>query len=131
MDQFRSFSIRLSRTITYMLLFSPVVFVIVSDMMWNPPQPDPYGDEKVMAIRDHAPHSPPAVVETHDAECWTGGEEALADIPGSAIVQYNDGYTERTRKPKLVDSALKEALASIGFIDPYDDPKIETIALCK
>jgi hypothetical protein len=126
----KSFSIRLSQTITYMVLFAPVVWVLAAHVSYNPAPP--YGhDDEVMAIRDHAPHSPGAVLETHDAECWTGGEEALADLPGSAIVQYIGGYTERTRKPKIVDHAFNEALSAIGFGDPYDDPKIETIALCK
>ena len=130
MDNFKSFSIRLSRTLTYLFLTAPFFYVLASGLMYNPSPP--YGqDDEVMAIREPAPHSPGAVVETHDAECWVGGEKALADLPGSAIVQHIGGYTERTRKPKIVDSAFNEALSAIGFGDPYDDPKIETIALCK
>ncbi len=89
----------------------------------------PDRDQQVMDIREPAKHSPAAVLSAHEDECWNAQQNPKADLPGAAIVQFNNGKTIYTKNHKLVDAAFNEALAAIGFGDKTSD-KIEVIALC-
>lgn len=88
-----------------------------------------------MEIREPVKDSPSFVYEKHKDTCWTMNEEPKAELPGAAIVQFNDGRTkyvtnETPRGFKLVDAAFNEALAAVGYGDKTSD-KIDVIALCK
>lgn len=75
------------------------------------------------------PFAPGTVLHEHDSECWRAGERPLAEIPGSAIVQFRDGTTVRTYRHDLVDEAFAEALAESGYGDRVSD-RIDPIAMC-
>lgn len=55
--------------------------------------------------------SPAYVLGKHQDSCWTSEQDPKAELPGAAVVQFN------------------EALAAIGYGDITSD-KIDVIALC-
>jgi hypothetical protein len=59
----------------------------------------------------------------HDADCWQGGDEPLAELPGAAIVRFPSGEVVYTQQHDLVDRAFTEVLG-------HDDRRLDTIALC-
>lgn len=98
---------------------------IINGMGDQPSQSD------IMQGRENAPGSPAYVLEQHKTDCWTGSQQAKADLPGAAIIQWTkNGMVQYTTVHWKVNVALNEAPAAIGYGDKTSD-KLDVIALCK
>lgn len=60
----------------------------------------------------------------HQDECWQGGDEPLAVLPGAAVIHWNEGGTQYVTDQRLVslafDAVLGERVA----------PRFDVIGLC-
>jgi hypothetical protein len=77
--------------------------------------------------RPVVPDTPPPTLEGYilPAGCWKVTGTPLVPIPTSAYLEWRDGRTERTYRPRLVDLAFRDAL---GLVDPK---RFDTIGLCR
>lgn len=130
MSEFKNHMItRLRKTLIVTLWCG--IFFAVGYASFNAPQfiNNPNSGATAMSVREDAAHSPEGVLNKHRTECWTMSQPALAEKPTAAIVQFKDGRAVYTQKSSLVDAALNEALAAIGYGDKTSE-KIDVIALC-